>query len=91
METPVEMLNINDVIRRFEKLSEDNILMDPEYTRECSQILLWLNELRERREKDCYCELIPIKNEKIDGGFMCIHCGKVFGEYCGEQIKAKTG
>lgn len=88
METPVDMLDIDRVVRRMEMMSEMNILVDPEYTKECLQIFAWLTELKERRLKDCECELISIKNEKIDSGFMCIHCGRIFAEYQGERIKA---
>ena len=88
MEAPIDLLDIDKVICRMEKLSDPNILVDPEYTSECKQVFTWLKELKERRDTDCTCEIISIKNEKIDSGFMCIHCGRFFAEYQGEQIKA---
>jgi len=35
-------------------------------------------------ENSCEHELISIKNEKIDSGFMCVKCSKLYREYVGE-------
>lgn len=88
MEEPVDVFDINRVISEYDMLSRDKIFIDPDANKEYDQLSKWLKELKERRLKDCECELIPIKNEKIDSGFMCVHCGRVFGEYRGEKIKA---
>lgn len=37
-----------------------------------------LDELIERRKKDCGHRLISIENEIIDKGYMCILCGELF-------------
>ena len=36
---------------------------------------------------ECEHELISIKNEVIDSGFMCVYCGKLFKEYTGTPLK----
>jgi hypothetical protein len=88
MEEPVDVFNISHMIDRFDALSKDRVFVDPEANKEYAQLSSWLKELKQRRLKDCECELISIKNEKIDSGFMCIHCGRIFGEYQEEKIKA---
>ena len=34
-------------------------------------------------KESCDHELISIKNEVIDSGFMCVHCNQIFKEYKG--------
>lgn len=73
-------------IGKFELFCNSNYT-DVEFKQEYEQLILWLRELCKRRNEDCEHELISIKNQKIDSGFMCIHCGKIFGEHKGEPIK----
>jgi len=48
-----------------------------------------VEHLRKRYESENECRhlLVPISNEKIDKGFMCINCRKLFDEYDGPKIK----
>jgi hypothetical protein len=73
---------LKSIIRRNEKLIE-SILTDVEFKHEYEILNLFLNELLNRRNKDCDHILIPMKNEIIDSGYICTKCGKVFEEYIG--------
>ncbi len=49
--------------------------VEEEFTEQHMMTIDALNELIERREKDCEHEIISIDNEVISSGYMCIHCG----------------
>ena len=67
-------------------LDDPRSLMDEDAKFEIHMLLNLLHQLKERQEKDCNCELIPAKNEAIDSGFVCVHCGKIYAEYKGSKI-----
>lgn len=73
---------LKSIIRRNEKLI-DSILTTDEFKHEYEILNLFLNELLDRRNKDCNHTLIPMKNEVIDSGFMCTECGKIFEQFQG--------
>ena len=73
---------LKSIIKKNEELIE-SILTDVEFKHEYEILNIFLRELLDRRNKDCNHTLIPMKNEVIDGGFMCTKCGKVFEEYGG--------
>ncbi len=63
--------------------------VEEEFTEQHMMTIDALNELIERREKDCDHEIIPMKNEVIDSGYMCIHCGLVLKQASPETAKEK--
>jgi len=77
-----DLLNLQSVALRY---SEDanNLLIEPIAKDEFLQISNWLTELQERRDKDCDHEIFSIKNKKIDSGFMCAKCNKIFEKFRG--------
>lgn len=77
--------DIDYFIQKCEKLQNNDYIKDDDAF-ESFLILRLLKELKERREKDCNCELISARNEVIKSGFICIHCGKTYAEYTGGKI-----
>ena len=70
-----------------------NLEFDPEnennFPVEVIQIHNWLNELKTFRAAFCRHVIIPVKNEVVDGGYMCIKCGQLMEEYIGPCLNPK--
>ncbi len=80
-----DILRINQVIDHIKAMTSLNDI--PVYF--LSQICIWLEELKTYRSANCEHEIIPIKNEVIDSGYMCVHCGKLYKEYIGPCLTTK--
>ena len=69
---------------KIKQLIDDNVslslspFVDTDNKKDHVTTAILLQELLERRKKDCDHEIIDITNEVITGGFMCIHCRKIF-------------
>lgn len=78
-------------IKKYTDLLENPLsLLNEEAEEETTILRDLLIQFKQRREKDCDCEIISAKNEVIKSGFVCIHCGKVFKEYEGPKINQRN-
>jgi hypothetical protein len=77
-------------IKKYTDLLQNPLsLLNEEAEEEIEILRDLLIQFKKVREKDCNCELIPAKNEVIDSGFVCVHCGKIYGEYKGPKINLR--
>jgi hypothetical protein len=68
---------IEELAESHKQLAEKNIF-EPDVQTIYLIIAELLNELLERRKKDCNHQLIPVENEVVSKGYMCVLCGDIF-------------
>ena len=80
---------LKNLIRFYEEMIASP-LVEEEFTAQHMLTVEALNELIERRQKDCENhEIISIDNEIISDGYMCIHCGLILKKADPETAKEK--
>ena len=77
-----------ELIDEYQKVI-DTVEISPDTAAVYMFIVEGLQELLERRSKDCEHKLVSIKNEKIDSGYICIYCGHIFQEATPNEVKEK--